>query len=151
MSEAQAAKRPRLEQEIANGSSSTSPAGNGVSSPRRAARAVVDTDAELLEADSANSDAPVITDAMAAENEKCGTPFDSRSVPLEDTPPRFSSRALYTHVISSASHGTLWRAAPPATPPLLKLKISPPFKAHMWTEHPRVLNLGSMWTRDSPF
>ena len=112
MSEAQAAKRPRLEQEIANGSSSTNPAGNGVSSPRRAARAVVDTDAELLEADTANSDAPVITDAMAAENEKCGTPFDSRSVPLEDTPPRFSSCALHACDLECVSWHFMARSTP---------------------------------------
>jgi len=69
MSEAPA-KRAKLAVEKANGSS---PGGAGaqVSSPRRAARAVVDTDAELMEADiAANGDAPVITDAMAAENAK---------------------------------------------------------------------------------
>ena len=77
MSEAPA-KRAKLAVEKANGSS---PGGTGaVSSPRRAARAVVDTDAELLEADTAaNGDAPAITDAMEAENAKCDTPSHHRT------------------------------------------------------------------------
>ena len=78
MSEAPA-KRAKLAVQGVNGSS---PGGAGaqVSSPRRAARAAVDTDAELLEADAAaNGDAPVITDAMAAENAKCDTPSHHRA------------------------------------------------------------------------
>ena len=73
--ETQAAKRPRLEQEGTNGSSSTGPsdAGATVSSPRRAARPVVDTDAELLDS-TVESDEPVVSAEMAAENAKCDTP-----------------------------------------------------------------------------
>ena len=74
MSEAPA-KRAKLAVEGVNGSSSGS-ASAQVASPRRAARAVVDTDAELMEADNAvpNGEETEITDAMAAENAKCDTP-----------------------------------------------------------------------------
>lgn len=70
MSEAPA-KRAKLAVEGVNGSSSGS-ASAQVASPRRAARAVVDTDAELMEADNAvaNGEETEITDAMAAENAK---------------------------------------------------------------------------------
>ena len=74
MSEAPA-KRAKLAVEGVNGSSSGS-ASAQVASPRRAARAVVDTDAELMEADNAvpNGEETEITDAMAAENAKCDAP-----------------------------------------------------------------------------
>ena len=79
MSEAPA-KRAKLAVEGVNGSSSGS-ASAQVASPRRAARAVVDTDAELMEADNAvpNGEETEITDAMAAENAKCDTPSHHRA------------------------------------------------------------------------
>ena len=74
MSEAPA-KRAKLAVEGVNGSSPGSASAH-VASPRRAARAVVDPDAELMEADNAaaNGEEAEITEAMAAENAKCDTP-----------------------------------------------------------------------------
>ena len=74
------AKRAKLAVEGVNGSSSGS-ASAQVASPRRAARAVVDTDAELMEADNAvpNGEETEITDAMAAENAKCDAPSHHRA------------------------------------------------------------------------
>ena len=70
----------KLAVEGVNGSSSGS-ASAQVASPRRAARAVVDTDAELMEADNAvpNGEETEITDAMAAENAKCDAPSHHRA------------------------------------------------------------------------
>jgi len=70
MSDSQALKRPRLEQVNGSSSANGSDAGALASSPRRVTRPVVDPDAELLEADATESEAPMVTDAMAAENAK---------------------------------------------------------------------------------
>ena len=73
MSDKPQAKRPRLDEKSAGGSSSTSPsdAGAAATSTGRSARPVVDPDAELLEADASNGEELVVTDEMKAEEERC--------------------------------------------------------------------------------